>query len=220
MIRNRQLVAISTGTAVLIGTITVLLGGCSRDDSASPNQAAWESTVQQLIQSAESAGATEDQLAMLRSHLETGEAISFEEYRGAVLTTIDCAEAAGASIDGPEQSQQNGLPTLTFGYGGPEDASFASIERAVETCRTTNSEFIEYAYLGGPRALDWIDAQFNAYRPQLLECLRRYGTDVDDDVSRDEIETAVADLIASEPDFSGPNCMVESGLSDVLGRLG
>jgi|GEM_PF-5475066 len=202
----------------LIGTLS-LLGGCSDPAETSKYEAVWLAELADTIKVADAAGATDEQRATLARHLESGEPITFEEYSAAVQSTIECARDAGVWIRGPEQTQQNGLFMLSYDYGGPDDADADRLESLVNACRTLHSGFVEDAYMDGPPALEWIDAQFEAFRPQLIACLKRYGAEIAEDAPRDEIEQHIALLIDSEPNYEGPNCTVESGLSDAIGKL-
>lgn len=209
--------------AAVVAGCAIVIGACSATPTASPSEdpytANWVRFVELLLEDPSAANADPAQLEMLRSHADSGEPITFEEYKRSISDVIECAESQGVWIDGPREEQRQGQTVIRYGFGGADEIAAEKNAVIHDQCYERLGALIALAYENSPLAEAWVDQQFDAYAPQLIACIRGYGGEIGDDPSRDELKQALDRLQDSAPDYSGPDCEEETGLADLIYRL-
>lgn len=209
-------------TAAMAGC-AVALCSCSTTPVTKPSDdgysANWVQFVELLLEETVASDVDPAQSELLRSHAETGEPITFEEYKQAIMGVIECAKSQGVWIDGPREEQLQGQVVIRYGFGGADESAAEKNAVLHDQCYERLGALVALAYENSASAAAWVDQQFDAYAPQLIACIRGYGGEIGDDPSRDELKQALDRLQDSAPDYSGPDCEEETGLADLIYRL-
>lgn len=168
----------------------------------------------EILDRAEQAGASQDQLDIIAASAAEGRSIEFAEYEAAYFTFASCMEAAGLRVDGPLAQQIHGQTVLNYGIGSSPDFTEEQMFGVHDQCRNEHFGFIDEAYQSQPAAEEFIDATFDRLRPQLLECLRGYGARLPDDALPDEFSTAQREVVGLHGDKA--DCFEITGLNAAL----
>lgn len=182
-----------------------MLAGCTSDTSGtrvspgasptpSPSTAQQEVIVALLDADDDQPTMSDEQRSALMTILVTGE-VTFEQYRGAVINTLECAEDAGLMIDGPRTVQSGGQPTLTWGWRDP--ASTTGDVSLGEYCRQVHSFGIEQAYLNSGVAVEDERRQLETWRADIVTCYADAG------VPLEEPDTDIFELLNTVDALAG-----------------
>lgn len=205
---GRRLVALAVvGFLVLVG--------CGEAEEPA-DLSAWHARVDQMVRDLQDLG--DEQLEMIAEARETGY-ISFEDYEVAVLRSIDCMNDSGIRAAVLGSRVFRGLPHIDVSYGGlsqaPDSDEDKEVDRIHDECRGRHSFALELLYQVQPFATELMDALVEEYMPALVDCLRRYGVEIEDDPPRAVWQQHVGDLLMGDSEAGdGPNCLEESGLVD------
>ena len=199
-------------TILGVAVVAAILAACT---NAPPSRAdpAWVAQVESIIGEASASGADAAQLSALRASEADG-GISFEVYADAVAATQQCVVAAGLKIDDSHTTNVQGVMIIDYGWGGSTTLTAEETGAIFDSCRNTNSYWIERAYRTQPTSMSARDRIYDQFRIPLRDCVRSHGVTVADDPTLDDVFTAVGDLLG--PSATGPNCMDESGLNAAL----
>jgi len=194
----------------LIGVVAAA-GGCSQQAPApSPQPDAFSQLVDGYLQDAEADGASEEQIATLKSARAAGK-LTFEEYSAAIESTLECIEDAGFHVERNPTGASGGLAMVNYFYESPESGN-----PVAEVCIRANSEAIEAVYQLQPTSVATKEAHLETQADELARCLEAEGFDVDfAGLTGDELADAIHDVVneklaASQAEGSDPqmDCFV------------
>lgn len=163
-----------------------------------------------LISEAKAGGASEAQLATLRSYVP-GSPVPFDVLRAAYDRTFACLDNAGVPygevstyVDGA------GYSRITYGIYEAPGLTDEQTQRIAAECQFGESIYVDQLYIEQPGYVEAADRAFAAARPSILACLRDNGVDIDDDATRSELVSATFTLAASAQGDNGlalgPDC--------------
>jgi len=150
---------------------------------------------------------SDEQRAVLMAILATGE-VTFEQYREAINTTLQCAVDAGVRIDGPRTVEHGGIPTIEWGWSDP--ARPDGDPALGEFCRAAHSLGIEQAYLNSDAAVEDQRRQLEEYRPLIVACYAENGAPLD------EPQMDIFDMLNLTEQLAGTN---QSRVDDCINAL-
>jgi len=160
--------------------------------------------------------------AEVSQRVATGGEVGFADYETAVNDYVACLEEGGVVVNYREPVVRQGKAMIELGYAypDPEDMTEAQVMSVYDeitlSCRAYALDTVEYLWYSDGTTVEWLDAKYLEYEDAILRCLERHGQDVTGLTEREDIEDAVGELVESSDNYSGPNCMDESGLSDAV----
>lgn len=199
--------------AAFVPCLAIVLAGCAVADepSASPADGDFAALAASVLEDARADGASAAQIRIIEESLDSGE-VSFEAVQGAVHATFACFDAAGVRYEELAPAVTNGILFPSYTFEGEDNSAIA------DECIQANSNFVEMLYMRQPVAVEAANDAFEAGMPVLIDCLRRLGYEIDDDVTADELK---AMLVMQEDDIGTPKeqeaidrfrCVGEAGI--------
>ena len=193
-------------------TVAVLaaVGGCTSSapaggsDPRAEGTAGWPASVERTIGEARRDGADAEQIAILEKAAGAG-LISYEVYSAAVDQSLRCIRTAGLPVPKDEIATNEGLKIRLYSMPGDSQRP----DPIADQCVKTHSWFVEKAYQLQPPAQEAKEQYFARYREALLNCVSVNGVAVDPDMTRGEIDRAVAQVM----DQKGVDCLRQTGFS-------
>ena len=182
-----------------------VLGGCSQGEPSPPDASADASPFdsRQLVGQAEAAGASREQLDVLK-----GGQVTFEQYQEAVTRTLSCIRDAGIEVLGDSVTETDGFPEIPYAFGATSPGRTSDQTVAIaDECIATHSEYVELSYASSPASVEAREAAFAPYRAAVLTCLADNGGDVSDDATRGSIISAAVQV----QNDSGVDCLTKAG---------
>lgn len=205
MVRIHRWAVLAVSAAMLTSTAACGSGAAIPSGQAGTAPAQVEASVGSdsvgsILQQAEKAGASPQQVAVLKRGTPP-----FADYRAAVYATLDCMEKAGLQVQPATLDNTQGFPMLNYGFGPSGDLSEEQAKKLGDDCMNVNSLFIEMAYQTSPQVAEVKEKRFAPYRQKMIDCLTAYGVDVDPKATKDEL------IVASEKErmASGRSCLDE-----------
>ncbi len=174
--------------ALLLLVMTLSLVGCSADavipspavtatPTPSPTTAQQQVIVAMLAADDAQPTMSKAQRATLLDVLATGE-VTFEQYQEAITNTLECAEDAGLTIDGPRTVDEGSQPTIQWGWNDPAQAD--GDPKLGEFCRNVHSLGVEQAYLNSDAGVENERRQLEEYRGEIVACYTNAGAPLSD----------------------------------------
>lgn len=163
------------------------------------------------IESAQEAGATAEQVAILQEAQETGE-ITFEAYSEAVDRALRCARQAGVAVQGDSTIEHRGLRLRSYSVPVEADPREPLPGYPVHRCVADHSFWVERMYQLQPVSLEAQEAHYERYRSAIVDCLAEYGVEVEPDLSYEELSSQFRDPDDENTQTFG-RCLDESGYS-------
>lgn len=198
--------------------VAALATGCSADDKGDRSTGGVSAMFADYVDQAESGGAGEPQLRVLREAERTGE-IDFDTVNALVQKSLACMERSGISHKEPVRHELlpgHAIPAYSFAAtaeGMTEDEVLA----AADACLYEHSYWAEAA-LGDPRGFpEAYDAQLREDLPGVLACLKENGVRVDDDATLEEVRQASAELTMKQLESNDIDDPVECTRQEPLG---
>jgi len=187
---------------------TIPLSGCgSSDPAASPEEVAFQASVQDAIDNARAGGAGEEQLLMLERAKESG-TVPIDDARTAARGAVACMEDAGLVAEYFEETTEAGILLPTYSVQVPDIDTV--IDELISECENRESFWVNMLYQTQPISTSVTDA-YNAERmPYLIACLKENGVAVDDEATRVELFKAATQLW--EDTEWETNCVQEAGM--------
>ena len=166
----------------------LLLTACAHGPQSATSANGYPDYLSMVLETAQASGvASPEQIDVLERAAETG-SLSWDDYKTAILATLDCFDQAGIPYMGPAQSQEEGVDVLGYAaqtgdasqqgsaqadVGGtpesevlvtgspdnPNSATPGGAALVAENCRNRNSAFIEGAWEAQPSSLETQDAR-------------------------------------------------------------
>jgi hypothetical protein len=200
--------------ALSAAAFALLISGCGTSGAGNPAPGAHPLPAGLTLP----ADASDHQREVAATYSVTGE-VTFDDYRVAVYDALACMEDLGLETYSKEEPIF-GLFEVNYTVKVPAemdlpDGTTPEFDAIFFWCTETNSDFTTELYERLYQAQAQEDL-FAAYRQATLSCLASNGRSVSSDATLDEIQGEVMDLVASEPDYSGPDCFVESGYRDAV----
>lgn len=125
--------------------------------------------------------------------------MSYAELDRLVSATFDCFKAADVPFTrDPDYEVAPGFLAPAYSYGEPLAAA--------DACINENSFFAEQAYQTQPSVQQLRDEALLAEKPQVLECLRAHGFEIDEKAPLDEVRQAVRELFLATVDSEPVLC--------------
>ena len=151
-----------------------------------------------VIEDAQSAGASSEQIALLQGAAESG-ALTLESLQEAIDATFACFDDAGLShVQLPRENYQ-GIEVLPYTFGEVPGVSPEQSLAIADECIYRHSYFVEQAYALQPTSREAYDEYFEAnVRPRLIVCLQDLGLIGSGDFTNDELWQIAADFYAEE----------------------
>lgn len=201
------------GGAVLAATF---LAGCSSEapTPTSSSDTEFASRVSSVIARAESGGASDAQLEILRDAQLAG-VLEFEPYESSIDATFECFRAQGIDYQSNGVDTGRGFPEITYMVAGPESGPLPE----ATACEREHSAFVAELYQVQPASVQASEKQFIAALPVLIPCLREAGLlPASGDPTTDEVHDAIWAGFDSVEDGSAPagfdptNCITLAGI--------
>lgn len=164
--------------------------------------------VAEAIAEAESTGASDAQLALLRQAQSDGE-VSFELMRNAALAAVECFNAAGAEAEYSESNRASGLRLPGYRVS-PGELSEAQTEALLEECDGVEFEQVNILYQQQPQSRALLGAFVESKREVLRDCLAQHGLPTDPEESGWEL--AHRALEAAEASDFEVDCLGVAGI--------
>lgn len=165
------------------------------------------------LERAQEAGASTEQLAILREAQETGE-ISFDVYNEAIDAALRCARESGVAVHDGGTFDHLGLTIRNYSvpYGDADQREpLPSI--TVHRCVAEHSFWVERLYQLQPASLEAQEAHFEQFRDAIVECLAGYGIEVAADLSHRELSSQFRGGPDDEDAQIYGRCLDETGYS-------
>lgn len=166
-----------------------MLGACSpgaksTDPSASQEVSGWSESLRRTVASRDDLSA--DTVAILDEAADSGE-LSFQLYDRAVQNWATCVRALGMKpilgaprpASGVDQYERSLQYPVGVEIGSPEEKKLDDKE---QSC-SHDLSVVENAYVTQPSATRGVKNTFEEYRAALYDCLRKNGSDIDEDAS-------------------------------------
>jgi len=167
---------------------TLVVAGCSGADNAYlPSSVAAEYTA--LLAEATAVGADDTQTEVIRSALDSGTPIAFEQYKQAKYREMECVSDLGFSIVDIREEQYQGQTEIRYLFGGLDEASGDALLDDADTCAQEYSLYVDLAYQTLPTTEE-LDALREARRADYLACLAGRGIAVSPAAPWDDLKTA------------------------------
>lgn len=179
------------GTSIAL-VVSFAIVGCATHQTQVTSTG--DSVFAQIYRDAQEYGASESQLDALTQADLVGD-LSYETLALLIDDTFTCLDEAGIPylpVVPLELVPGFSIPSYSVGSStelGP-DTSFAIAQQ----CQSTYSEFAERAYQMQPRAQALRDNALESELPQVLECLKANGVDLDPEATLDEVRYAVSQV--------------------------
>lgn len=173
--------------------VAALAAGCSADDTGDRSIVGISAMFSDYADQAESGGAGESQLRVLREAERTG-AIDFDTVNALVQESFACMERSGISHeDSVPHELLPGHAVPAYGFAATaEGMTEDEVLAAADACLYEHSYWAEAA-LADPRGFpEAYDAQLREDLPGVLACLKENGVRVDDDATLEEVREASA----------------------------
>jgi hypothetical protein len=135
-----------------------------------------------------------------------GRPIPFSVVEGAVQRTFACLDANGLEYQSNIIETYPGYFNYDYYFRPISGDADEAARLTGNACQDHESTFIAMLYDNQPGIIEAIDEAFNEQRPELLQCLRDHGVNVDDDATRDEMMSLSMQLLGSGT-VSEPVCV-------------
>lgn len=178
-------------TPVLAAAVAVV-AGCTASDPAPPTTSAdpFSAQVEQAIAEAQSAQASDAQIATLQTIAATG-LVTYEQAKDAAMRGVECAQNVGLDSTYADYESPAGFAIPAFYADGGDEPEIAS---AWEACDLQEAFWVNKLYQLQPDFQHLHDA-FDAIRLQeRIDCLEQFGITVPSDATWDEVATEIASL--------------------------
>lgn len=175
--------------AVVAGSL--LVSGCAGQGGGRPTDGtervqSFVERVSGAIDGAETGGASDAQLAILREAEMTGE-LTFDQARQAALATIDCIEQGGGSASYDEQREPSGLVVPRGVAEAKDEESLTRLEPVIEKCMNLESFWVNNIYQLQPDSQEVRDAYRDKQAPVIRKCLGDNGYATDPEATPEEL---------------------------------
>ena len=179
----------------LVVTFVVAISACAGDGRSPqdvPGGSPWQGATQ-IIDEATHGGASAEQVEILEQANRTG-SITYDQYSAAVDRSLRCIREAGLPVPRDEVVEQGGIKLRLYVKTGDDSGP----SPVAEACVKKHSWYVELAYQVQPSSVEAASRFFERYRQPLLDCLSSHDVAVDPDMTKDQIDRAVADLWDSQ----------------------
>lgn len=180
----------------LVATTTVVVAtsaGCQSDESSGAIDE-QDGLIASMVEDAEAANASPEQIAILAEAAEIGE-VSFQVYSDAVDRALRCIREAGGRVEDNGTTESAGVRKRSYFVGvEAEEADPAEPlpGMSVHRCIAEHSFWVEMAYQNQPSSVEAREAAWEQHRDAIVACLRDQGIDVAGDERMSELRrTAV-----------------------------
>ncbi|MBN2177514.1 MAG: hypothetical protein JW722_07645 [Demequinaceae bacterium] len=185
---------------LIAGALAILIfGGCSTSETAPSNvvDAAFREQVADAIRGAETANASEEQIATLEEIARTGK-VTFEQYREGHMAGFACMESAGLTVSEPYTYTVAGSDVFTADVTQPADMSEEAFLAILDSCDLKHSLFVDNLYYTQPSAVSaWADL-IESHRAEILACFTSQGAEFDEDITWMEMETIREEIVIAQ----------------------
>jgi hypothetical protein len=218
MLANRNGCGSRRGAAqlALAACVAVSLAGCTGEPSASPTSDPFAYAVSSMLIRAESGGASEAQLEILRQAQAAG-VLEFEPYESTIDATFECFREQGIDYQSNGTSSSRGFPEIIYVVAGPEAGPLPE----ATACENEHSAFVAELYQVQPASAEASEKQFIAALPVLIPCLREAGLlPATGEPTVDEVHDAIWAGFDSIEDGSAPEGFHPTTCIDLAGITG
>ena|GEM_PF-1069140 len=199
----------------VLATASLVLAGCAGGATPEPTSPArFDVEVKAVLARAESGGANEAQLAILRDARESG-VLEFEPYKTSIDATFDCFRARGVDYRSGGTDESLGFPFIDYRVAGDESGP----PPAATACEQENSAFVAELYQTQPASQEASEQRFVDAQPILIPCLAESGFLTVADPTPDEVRDAIwAGFDAAEngtapAGFDPTACLTKAGIT-------
>ena len=197
----------------MVGGLVACGSGPAPQPSPTTALGSFQLLAQGYLDKAEEQGYSEEQVAIVKRAVETGE-VTFEDYKTSLSSALACVTDAGIYNEMYPVDESRGFPYIDYFIQGTETGN-----PTADACIREDFEAIEALYQMQPSSVDAENSRFEkALDEQIMPCLDKLGLAFDTDgLSADEKWTKVLELSQEEPLPSdgtlGPvrTCMMNAG---------
>lgn len=170
----------------------MLLAGCA-SDAEPPVPTTGSDAIAQELELARSEGAAEEQIDALSLASDRGE-VTLEQVRGMSERARECIMQAGfQTVDSGQLELIPGSAWYLENYTVVQDPGVTddAISAVMLDCSTRYLQFIQSAFMMQPQAVELQAALWDT--PEVRDCLRSRGFDIDADATGAELEAMASD---------------------------
>lgn len=171
--------------------------------------------LEQALNEARTGGASPEQVKILEGAVSAGE-VTLSDSQAATDAMLACVEAAGFSVSDQTIDSSRGLEIINFYLTSPSAMSEAEADALYWDCETTHRRWVEFAYQNQPQAKSAFFDLVEQHRTEIVACLRKEGSPIEDDATADEMISESLRVSSEATDAGEPNvsdCLYRSGIS-------
>lgn len=201
---------------VLAVMLTVAMTSCTSPTSLTAPSAPPDSgdlvtasaSSRSSLEEATQAEADESQLDILRK----GE-VSFADYEAALGRTFVCLRGNGIDVMEQGISDARGFPLIEYSWAATAPGLSDDQVRALgDDCERRFSYWVNMEWQIQPSSIELAEKTFVPYRSAVVECLRKHGVTVTDDVTRWDAVDLAMEVLDRNGMGTGVDCFVEAGI--------